>query len=418
MDSITQITLGAAVGELVLGRKVGNRAMMWGAIGGTIPDLDVMANFFLDPVHALAVHRGITHSIFFSVFAAFPFAWIVHRLYRSETHRKRTYKWFVFLVNLIILALISGGLGYMSILTGTGTGVGLGVVIFVLGLYFIYRLYRFYFMGRGEIESGNYWQWYLLFFLAFFTHIWLDCHTSYGTQVFQPFSNFRAAFDNISVADPAYTLPFLICVAIAAFLRRENQWRRRLTWMGILLSSLYMAWTISNKIKVDRFFARVLEDEQIDAIRFRTSPSILNNFLWSCVAETDSVYHFGQHSLLDKGSTIPVLYEIPKHHDRLEPYADDEGIRILQWFSNGYYTVWEQDDGSYILSDLRYGSMTDDVSGFSDFVFNFRVSPVDNGLEITEMRERPRDVGPMFEKLIKRIRGVEADTLVHVRIGD
>jgi inner membrane protein len=111
MDSITQITLGAAVGELVLGRKVGNRAMMWGAIGGTIPDLDVLANFFLDPVHALAFHRGITHSIFFSILAAFPFAWIVHRLYRSETHRKPGYKWFVFLLNLIILLLISGGLG-------------------------------------------------------------------------------------------------------------------------------------------------------------------------------------------------------------------------------------------------------------------------------------------------------------------
>ena len=48
MDSITQIVLGAAVGQAVMGKKLGNRAMMWGAIGGTIPDLDVVANFFYD----------------------------------------------------------------------------------------------------------------------------------------------------------------------------------------------------------------------------------------------------------------------------------------------------------------------------------------------------------------------------------
>ena len=50
MDSLTQITLGAAVGELTLGRKIGNRAMMWGAVAGTIPDLDVLAGFFMKDV--------------------------------------------------------------------------------------------------------------------------------------------------------------------------------------------------------------------------------------------------------------------------------------------------------------------------------------------------------------------------------
>ena len=46
MDSLTQIVLGAAVGEAVLGKKVGNKAMMWGAIAGTIPDLDVLSKLF------------------------------------------------------------------------------------------------------------------------------------------------------------------------------------------------------------------------------------------------------------------------------------------------------------------------------------------------------------------------------------
>lgn len=70
MDSVTQIVLGAAVGEAVLGKKIGNKAMLWGAIAGTIPDLDVIAKFFYDPITANELHRGFSHSFLFSFFAA------------------------------------------------------------------------------------------------------------------------------------------------------------------------------------------------------------------------------------------------------------------------------------------------------------------------------------------------------------
>ena len=58
MDSITQAALGAAVGEVVLGKKVGNKATLWGAFGGTLPDLDIFLNPFLTDVQSLVVHRG------------------------------------------------------------------------------------------------------------------------------------------------------------------------------------------------------------------------------------------------------------------------------------------------------------------------------------------------------------------------
>ena len=79
MDSLTQIVLGAAVGEVVLGKKVGNKAMLYGAIAGTIPDLDVLASHFTDTTKALAFHRGFTHSIVFSILFAPLFAWLVSR---------------------------------------------------------------------------------------------------------------------------------------------------------------------------------------------------------------------------------------------------------------------------------------------------------------------------------------------------
>ncbi|HZH69799.1 MAG TPA: metal-dependent hydrolase [Flavobacteriaceae bacterium] len=89
MDSLTQIVLGAAVGEAVLGRKVGNKAMLYGAIAGTIPDLDVLANYFTDSLTAIEIHRGFTHSIFFSVVFAPVFGWLISKIEpKSQTNWK------------------------------------------------------------------------------------------------------------------------------------------------------------------------------------------------------------------------------------------------------------------------------------------------------------------------------------------
>ena len=84
MDSLTQIVLGAAVGEAVLGKKIGNKAMLYGAIAGTIPDLDIFASYFTDAVTALEIHRGFTHSIFFSVVFAPIFGWLISKIERKS----------------------------------------------------------------------------------------------------------------------------------------------------------------------------------------------------------------------------------------------------------------------------------------------------------------------------------------------
>lgn len=87
MDSLTQIILGAAVGEAVLGKKIGNKAMLYGAIAGTIPDLDVLSIFFTDKVTALEIHRGFTHSILFSVLFAPLLAFIVVKFEKHKNFK-------------------------------------------------------------------------------------------------------------------------------------------------------------------------------------------------------------------------------------------------------------------------------------------------------------------------------------------
>lgn len=70
MDSLTQIVLGAAIGEATLGKKIGNKALLYGAIAGTIPDLDVILGNLTDTITAVEWHRGFSHSILFSVLLA------------------------------------------------------------------------------------------------------------------------------------------------------------------------------------------------------------------------------------------------------------------------------------------------------------------------------------------------------------
>jgi len=84
LDSLTQIVLGAAVGEAVLGKKVGNKALLYGAIAGTIPDLDVMVGSLTDTITAIEWHRGFSHSLLFCVLLAPILGWFVSKLERKS----------------------------------------------------------------------------------------------------------------------------------------------------------------------------------------------------------------------------------------------------------------------------------------------------------------------------------------------
>ncbi|QTN31698.1 metal-dependent hydrolase [Akkermansiaceae bacterium] len=84
MDSLTQAALGAAVGEAVLGKKLGNRALAWGLLFGTLPDLDIIAAPFLDTAGNLYHHRGASHSLLLMVIASLFLAKPLANLWKRE----------------------------------------------------------------------------------------------------------------------------------------------------------------------------------------------------------------------------------------------------------------------------------------------------------------------------------------------
>jgi inner membrane protein len=62
MDSITQIALGASVAGIVGTKSFGRKALVTGAILGTLPDLDVLLNY-QTAIQDFTFHRGFSHSL-------------------------------------------------------------------------------------------------------------------------------------------------------------------------------------------------------------------------------------------------------------------------------------------------------------------------------------------------------------------
>lgn len=76
MDSLTQAALGAAVGSAMMGRKAGARATLWGAICGTVPDLDVFIPMG-EAVADFTYHRSFSHSLLVLAALTPLFVWLI-----------------------------------------------------------------------------------------------------------------------------------------------------------------------------------------------------------------------------------------------------------------------------------------------------------------------------------------------------
>jgi len=81
MDSLTQLTLGAAVTVAVMGRRTAAwKAAAWGAVVGTLPDLDALVRHG-DAVLDMVRHRAETHALPIQTLASIPIAWLIARVH-------------------------------------------------------------------------------------------------------------------------------------------------------------------------------------------------------------------------------------------------------------------------------------------------------------------------------------------------
>jgi inner membrane protein len=96
MDSLTQVVLGGAVGYAVLGNKVGRKAAIYGAILGTLPDLDVFLPYGGE-VEAFTYHRGFSHSLLVHLLISPLIVWLITACHQGTAVYKKHWFWLVFL---------------------------------------------------------------------------------------------------------------------------------------------------------------------------------------------------------------------------------------------------------------------------------------------------------------------------------
>jgi inner membrane protein len=75
LDSVSHIVIGAAIGEVIVGKKIGRWALLIGAIAKSIPDFDLFYTGLKDPRGYMCVHRGHTHSLIWEALYAIPLAY-------------------------------------------------------------------------------------------------------------------------------------------------------------------------------------------------------------------------------------------------------------------------------------------------------------------------------------------------------
>jgi inner membrane protein len=335
MDSLTHLVLGAAIGEAVLGKKIGRKAMLWGALADTIPDFDVFASCCTTDAQQLMVHRGITHSLLF----------------------------------VILMSPIIG--------------------------YLFTKIFK-----KTEVSFK---QWTLLFFLGMFTHILIDAMTAYGTGWFEPFSEYRVAFNSIFVADVFYTIPFLICVLIALIAKNGSPKRVKWNRAGLIISTAYLVFTLINKWHVHDTMSDSFTKQNFTAEEFVTTPTPLNNFLWMAYSQDEGGSYIGYYSIFDKSTDIQ-FHRIERNEQLLKPFEGDQSLATLKQFSKGYYII-SKEDSTIFFNDIRFGQMGGWDNSDAGFPFSYKLNRnADNSMALDRGKFK-MSFSDAFASLYIRVKG-------------
>ena len=91
------------MGEAFAGKTVGKKAMLWGMLAQSIPDVDFIASFWLKTSDNLLAHRGITHSLLFALLITPIIAGYAYTLHKP--HNISLKKWILFIGSVIFIHL-------------------------------------------------------------------------------------------------------------------------------------------------------------------------------------------------------------------------------------------------------------------------------------------------------------------------
>lgn len=155
---------------------------------------------------------------------------------------------------------------------------------------------------------------YALACLAVLSHPLLDLCTSYGTQLFWPFTDARYAFDFLPIVDIFYT-PILLITIVACFVARKlnqrslyaSESRRgrlamRIALVGFLLSTLYGAAGAWVDHRTQELARDTVPADHGPVVRVRSGPMLGTIFARRLSVRTTEGYYVARHNVITSPS--------------------------------------------------------------------------------------------------------------------
>ena len=198
---------------------------------------------------------------------------------------------------------------------------------------------------------------YLACLLGYATHGFLDSCTSYGTQLFWPFTDYRVAWNTVSVLDPAFTVPLLLAVVAGMI------WRRRwLPWLGIAWVVAYLLVGVIQSQRAVHAGKQLAEARGHVPARLTIKPSIANQLLWRSIYEHEDVFYVdairvgltSEPMVCGETASAEVL-NVEKHVPWLGPSQQMVDIGRFAWFSQDYVAL--DPHASNRIIDVRYSTV-------------------------------------------------------------
>lgn len=202
-------------------------------------------------------------------------------------------------------------------------------------------------------------QTWLFCTLGYATHALLDACTTYGTMLLWPFSDERFAWNTISIIDPLFTLPVLLFVLLAWWLRKPSVARVGLVWalcyLGLGLYQREAAVEMGRELATSRgHIAEGLE----------AKPSFANILLWKTVYAHDGRYYVDAVRATWRPKVFAGNSVLKFDAQRDVPWLDLDSqqgrdIERFRWFSNGYIALDPQHPNRVI--DIRYSMLPHEI---------------------------------------------------------
>ena len=211
-------------------------------------------------------------------------------------------------------------------------------------------------ISRGRLPFG--WA-YAFCLLGFATHGLLDACTSYGTQLFWPFSDHRLAWNVVSVVDPLFTLPLLVLVLLSAF-----RGKPRLARIACVWALAYLAIGVAQRERAEAFGERLAAQRGQAPPRVEAKPAFGSLLLWKTIYPADGRYHVDAVRLGLAARSYPGQSVAALDLTRDLPWLDlasqqARDLERFRWFSSGWVAL--DSARAERVIDVRYSLLPDRI---------------------------------------------------------